>query len=80
MLISPLLTKGIQKILRRQQSRYSQEVLHTLSFIPVLKTLTVLAWRKSNVQAPPKRFYVFFTSLVHSTLIYTDPDTENKTA
>ena len=37
MLIGPLFTKAIQKFLQKKESRYSDEVLSTLSFLPVLR-------------------------------------------
>lgn len=75
MLIGPLFTKAIQKVLQKKESRYSDEVLKTLSFLPVLKSLTVLAWQQSKLQHGYKRWYFFFASLVHATLTYSEPVT-----
>lgn len=75
MLIGPVLTKAIQKILHKKESRYSDEVLSTLSFLPVLKQLTTLAWQQSKMQKGYKRWYVFFAVLVQSTLTYSEAST-----
>lgn len=72
MLISPFLTKAIQKILKKKESRYTDEVLGVLSFIPVLKQLTVLAWQQSKSLYGYKRWQFFFTTLIHYTLTYTE--------
>ncbi|MBL7701072.1 MAG: hypothetical protein JNM14_02380 [Ferruginibacter sp.] len=73
MLIGPLFTKAIQKFLHKKQSRYSDEVLKTLSFLPVLRNLTTLAWQKSRLYSGFRRWYFFFTALIHATLIYSEP-------
>jgi hypothetical protein len=72
MLISPFLTKAIQKLLKKKESRYTDEVLGVLSFIPVLKQLTVLAWQQSKLLYGYKRWQFFFTTLIHYTLTYTE--------
>ena len=73
MLIGPLFTKAIQKLLKKKQSRYSEEVLNILSFLPVLKQLTSLAWQQSKLHHGFSRWQSFFTSLIHTTLTYTEP-------
>jgi hypothetical protein len=73
MLIGPLFTKVVQKLLQKKQSRYSDEVLKTLSFLPVLRRLTALAWKQSKVHHGLKRWYFFFASLIHTTLTYSEP-------
>ena len=75
MLIGPLLTKAIQKLLKKKESRYSDEVLSILSFLPVLKQLTVLAWQQSKSHTGFKRWYFFITALIHATLTYSEPQT-----
>ena len=75
MLIGPLFTKAIQKILQKKESLYSEEVLKTLSFLPVLRSLTILAWQQSKRQHGLKRGHFFFTSLIHATLTYSEPVT-----
>ncbi|MBK8519444.1 MAG: hypothetical protein WAT20_05655 [Ferruginibacter sp.] len=72
MLISPLFTKAIQKLLKKKQSRYSEEVLNILSFLPVLKQLTAQAWQQSKLHHGFSRWQFFFTSLIHTTLTYTE--------
>ncbi|MFZ1786156.1 MAG: hypothetical protein WAU23_13205 [Ferruginibacter sp.] len=71
-LIGPLFTKAIQKLLQKKQSRYHDEVLSTLSFLPVLKNLTARAWKQSQLHRGSKRWYFFFASLIHATLTYTE--------
>ena len=75
MLIGPLFTKVIQKLLQKKQSRYSDEVLKTLSFLPVLRKLTTLAWQQSKLHHGYRRWYFFFASLIHTTLTYSEPST-----
>ena len=73
MLIGPLFTKAIQKLLQKKESRYSDEVLKALSFLPVLKQLTALAWQHSKLQRGYRRWYFFFAALIHATLTYSEP-------
>jgi hypothetical protein len=73
MLIGPLFTKAIQKLLHKKESRYSDEVLKTLSFLPVLRKLTTLAWQQSKLQQGFSRWYFFFAALIHATLTYSEP-------
>ncbi len=75
MLIGPLFTKAIQKLLHKKESRYSDEVLKTLSFLPVVRKLTALAWQQSKLQQGFKRWYFFFAALIHATLTYSEPVT-----
>lgn len=73
MLLSPLFTKLIQKLLQKKQSRYSDEVLKTLSFIPILRQLSGLAWQKSKAFSGLARWQFFFSALVHWSLTSPDP-------
>lgn len=73
MIIGPLFTKAIQKFLQKKQRRYSEEVLQTLSFIPVLRRLTVMAWQQSRKAKGLKRWFVFVSTLIHATLTYSEP-------
>jgi hypothetical protein len=73
MLIGPLFTRLVQKILQKKESRYSDEVLKTLSFLPVLRQLTALAWRKSKAYPGIGRWRFFFSALVHWSLTCSDP-------
>lgn len=73
MLISPLFTKVIQKFLQKKQSRYSDEVLQILSFIPVLRQLSIQAWQHSRLSTGLKRWNHFVSLLIHATLTYTEP-------
>jgi len=75
MIISPLFTKLIQKLLQKKQSRYSDEVLKTLAFLPVLRQLTGLAWQKSKEYKGVSRWYFFVSALIHWSLTYSDPAT-----
>lgn len=72
MLISPLFTKAIQKLLKKKQSRYSEEVINILSFLPVLKQLTAQAWQQSKLHSGFSRWQFFFKALIHTTLTYTE--------
>ena len=73
MLISPLFTKLVQKLLQKKQSRYSDEVLRTLAFLPMLRRLTALAWQKSKDYSGLVRWQFFFSALVHWSLTCSDP-------
>ncbi len=75
MLLGPLFTKLVQKLFKKQESRYSDEVLKTLSFLPVLRQLTGLAWQKSKKYKGLKRWYFFVSALIHWSLTYSDPAT-----
>lgn len=73
MLIGPLFTKFIQKLLQKKQSRYSDEVLKTLAFLPMLRRFTALAWQKSKDHRGPARWRFFISALVHWSLTCSDP-------
>lgn len=73
MLISPLLTKLIQRLLQKKQSRYSDEILRTLSFLPVFRRLTGLAWQESKLYNGFRRWHFFFSALVHWSLTCSVP-------
>lgn len=73
MLIGPLFTKLIQKLLQKKQSRYSDEVLKTLAFLPMLRRFTSLAWQKSKEHRGLARWQFFFSALVHWSLTCSDP-------
>lgn len=73
MLIGPLFTKLIQKLLQKKQSRYSDEVLRTLSFLPMLRRFSALAWQKSKAYSGLARWQFFFSALVHWSLTCSDP-------
>jgi uncharacterized integral membrane protein len=72
-LIGPLVTKGIQKILKKKESRYNDEVAKVLSFLPVLKKLTALAWQQSKLHRGFKRWHFFFTALIYAALTWSEP-------
>lgn len=72
MVIGPLFTRLIQKLLHKKESKYSEEVLKTLSFLPVLRQLTGLAWQKSKLYTGLKRWHFFFFAVIHLTLTYSD--------
>lgn len=73
MLIGPLFTKAVQKLLQKKGNRYSDEVSKALAFLPVLRQLAVLAWQQSKLQHGIKKWHVFFTTLIHAALTYTEP-------
>lgn len=76
MLIGPLFTKLIQKLLQKQESRYSDEVLSTLSFLPVMRQLTGLAWQKSKSYSGLARWQFFFSAIIHWSLTCLEPSKE----
>lgn len=79
-LIGPLFTKGIQKILKKKESRYSDEVAKTLSYLPVLKKLTNLAWQQSKLHRGFKRWHFFFTALIYAALTWSEPGLVEQTS
>jgi hypothetical protein len=77
LVISPLFTKFILRVLQKKQSRYHEEVAGTLSIIPVLRKLTVLSWQRSNTLKGWNRWYVFISTLLHWSLTYTEAPAVN---
>ena len=71
-LLGPLFTKAIQKLLKKKESRYSDEVARTLSFLPVLRKLTALAWQQSKLHTGFKRWQFFFTALIYASLTWSE--------
>ena len=72
MLINPLFTKLIKQVLQKKESRYSEEISRTLSFLPVLRHLTARAWQKSRSHKGNGRWHVFLSTLIHWSLTYND--------
>lgn len=72
MVIGPVFTRALQKLLMKKQSRYSADVMGILSFLPVLRQLTVLAWQQSKVHRGLKRWHFFFAAIIHTTLTYAE--------
>jgi hypothetical protein len=71
-LLGPLFTKGIQKLLKKKESRYSDELARTLSFLPVLRKITALAWQQSKIHTGFKRWRFFFTALIYASLTWSE--------
>jgi len=80
MLINPLFIKLIKGVLQKKESRYSEEIARTLSFLPVLRQLTALAWQKSSLHKGGKRWYSFLSELIHSSLTYNEDPGKSATA
>jgi len=76
MVARPVFTKLIQKLLRKKESRYSDEVLKVLSFLPVLRQLTALAWEKSKLYSGREKWQFFFSAFIHWSLTYSDNNPE----
>ena len=79
MLINPLFTKLIKQVLQKKESRYSEEISRTLSFLPVLRQLTAKAWQKSKLHKGGRRWHVFLSTLIHWSLTYNDQSTGTAT-
>lgn len=77
-IISPVFTKFIQNILKKKETRYSEEVADVLSFLPVLKQLAVMAWQKSNQYKGWHRVRYFISTMVHWSLTWSADHTCNK--
>ena len=78
LIISPLFTKLIQWLLKKNESRYSTEVSNILSLLPVLKQLSAKAWIESNANKGFKRLYFFVATLICWSLISTDDAANEK--
>lgn len=72
MLIGPLFTRFILWVLQKKESRYSESVTRTLSFLPVLRSLTVMAWQKSGEYKGWTRMQFFCSTLLHWSLVYSE--------
>ena len=72
LVIGPLFTKSIQKLLKKKESRYSDEVAKALSFLPVLSKLTNAAWQQSKLHRGIKRWRFFFTALIYAALTWSE--------
>ena len=72
LIIGPLFTRCILWMLKKKESRYHEKVSATLSFIPVLRRLTSMAWQKSNPYKGWSRWQFFFSTLIHWSLTYTE--------
>ena len=79
MLISPVVTKLILKLLHKKQNRYSESINKTMEFLPVLRQLTALAWQKSKFCKGGKRMQYFFSTLLRWSLLYSDISGTEKT-
>lgn len=75
-IINPVITKFVQITLRKKQSRYKEEVLKTLSFLPVIRRLAVKAWKKSAMHKGWQRWQYFIATLIHWVLTYSDHTNE----
>lgn len=78
MIIGPIVTKLIQRILQKKETKYSEEVLKTLSFLPVLKQLAALAWQQSKEHKGLQRWNLFVGLLIHGSLTYSEVDAQLK--
>ena len=77
LLIGPLFTRLILRALQKKAGRYSESISRTLSFLPVLRPLTTLAWQKSKDYNGWNRMYYFFITLVCWSLVYSElPDSK----
>jgi hypothetical protein len=70
--LNPLLTKLILKILRQRESAYTNQVNSTFLFLPALQQIAVYSWVKSK-NVPGIRISNFILLLINYTLTYTEP-------
>ena len=63
--ISPLVTKFIQQLLKKKESRYHEEVAEAIAFLPLFKQITYIAWQKSRQYRGWKRLQYFFSGIVY---------------
>jgi hypothetical protein len=76
LLLNPVITKFIQFILLKRQSRYNEDVLKTLSFLPVIRLLSIIAWKKSAMHKGWERWQYFIAILLYWLLTYSNSTTE----
>ena len=79
MVINPLFTNVIRFLLKKKEGTYSREINNTLSILPALRQLAVLAWQKSNSFRGWRRLQYFLSALIHWSLIYTGEHAFKKT-
>ena len=79
MILAPLLTRLIIKLLKQKESRYRKEVTETLSVLPSIKKLSILAWQQSRKYHGLKRITFFLSLLLHWSLTYSDTALHNTT-
>jgi len=70
MVARPVFTKLIQRLLRKKESKYRDEVLNVLSFLPALRQLTALAWQKSKLYSGREKWQFFFSAFIRWSLTY----------
>lgn len=73
LIIAPIFLKIVQKFLQKKQSKHGEEILQILSFIPVLRQLTKMAWQKSKLKSGFGRWPFFVSTLIQTTLTYAEP-------
>lgn len=76
MFINPLLLRFIKSVLQKHQSRYRDEVTKILSFIPVLKGLTMAAWQRSKPLNGWGRMSFFLVTLINWSLTYSEKEAD----
>jgi hypothetical protein len=76
MIARPVFTKLIQKLLRKKESKYRDEVLSVLSFLPALRQLTALAWQKSKLYSGWEKWQFFFSAFIHWSLTWSESKPE----
>lgn len=80
MILAPLLTRFIITLLKQKENRYRKEVTETLSVLPSIKKLSILAWQQSRKYRGLKRITFFLSLLLHWSLTYSDTALHNTTA
>jgi len=67
-LVNPLLTRFIQRLLKKNESRYSGEVSRIVAFFPELKHFAFCAWQQSRQFRGWKRILFFCRAMVQWSL------------
>lgn len=67
-LVNPLLTRAIQRLLKKNESRYSEKVNQIVAFFPELKHFAYCAWQQSRQFRGWKRIPFFCRAMVQWSL------------
>ena len=76
MIIGPLFSRFIMWLLKKKESRHSENISRTLSLLPVLRPLTAMVWQKSKSYRGWKRMQFFFSTLLRWSLVYSESSSE----
>jgi hypothetical protein len=71
-ILSPLFTRLMHWMLKKRQDEYSEQIGAILYFLPVLKHITITAWKASEDYKGWHRIIFFITTLINWSLTYSE--------